>query len=305
MTHLRKMMLEELQRRNYSESTIRGYLRTVEQFAKHFRKPPDQLGPEELRRYQAYLLQERKLPPRSAQTRLAALRFFYLKTLKRQDLQEHLPYPKVPRRLPIVLSAEEVTKLIDSAANLLQRTVLMTLYSTGVRRAELVRIQVGDVDSRRMVVHIRQGKGGHDRDLPLSEKLLEALRQYWRWMKPKTWLFPGLAKGGRIDQPMSDKQVWWSVQQAAKRAGIPKRITPHTLRHSFATHLLEAGADLPTIQVLLGHSKLEHTVLYLHLSRRHLQAVANPLDQLPVSASSELSRPALGVRSGRNHEKKG
>ena len=299
MTHLRKMMLEELQRRNYSESTIRGYLRIVRAFAEHFGRSPDRLGPEELRQYQVYLLRERKLTPLGVQTRMSALRFLYVKTLKRHEMLEHLPFPKVPRKLPVVMSQEEVAKVIDSAHNLLQRTILMVLYSTGVRRAELVRMQVVDVDSQRMVIHIRNGKGGHDRDIPLSEKLLEALRQYWKWMQPKTWLFPGLAKGGRVDRPMHDKIVWWSVNQAVQRAGLQKRITPHTFRHSFATHLLEGGADLRTIQILLGHAKLKDTVVYLHLSRRHLQAVVNPLDQLPISGKSDLTRPPLGTK-GRN-----
>jgi integrase/recombinase XerD len=305
VTHLRKMMLEELQRRNYSERTIRGYLRIVRAFAEHFGKSPDKLGPEEIRQYQVYLLKERKLTPMGVQTRMSALRFLYVKTLKRHDMLEHLPFPKVPRKLPVVMSQEEVAKVIDAANNLLQRTILMMLYATGVRRSELVRMQVADVDSERMVIHVRNGKGGHDRDIPLSEKLLEGLRQYWKWMKPKTWLFPGLAKCGRIDRPMHDKIVWWSVNQAVQRAGLQKRITPHTFRHSFATHLLEGGADLRTIQILLGHAKLKDTVVYLHLSRRHLQAVVNPLDQLPVSGKSELTRPPLGIKSRNKGEQKG
>ena len=304
MTRLRKLMLEELQRRNYSESTIRGYLRAVQGFAKHFGKSPDKLGPEELRQYQVYLLRERKLTPGGVEARLSALRFLYVKTLKRHEMREHLPFPKVPRKLPVVMSQEEVAKVIDCARDLLQRTILMVLYSTGARRAELVRIKVADVDSQRMVIRIRHGKGGHDRDVPLSEKLLEALRQYWRWMKPKTWLFPGLAKGGRVDRPMHDKAVWWSVQQAVQRAGLQKRITPHTFRHSFATHLLEGGADLRTIQVMLGHSKIEDTAVYLHLSHRHLQAVVNPLDRLPVAGQSDLKRPPLGVKGRNKTEKK-
>jgi integrase/recombinase XerD len=303
VTRLRKLMLEELQRRNYSESTIRGYLRAVQGFAKHFGKSPDKLGPEELRQYQVYLLREKKLTPGGVEARMSALRFLYVKTLKRHEMREHLPFPKVPRKLPVVMSQEEVAKVIDSARDLLQRTILMVLYSTGARRAELVQIKVADVDSQRMVIRIQHGKGGHDRDVPLSEKLLEALRQYWRWMKPKTWLFPGLAKGGRVDRPMHDKAVWWSVQQAVQRAGLQKRITPHTFRHSFATHLLEGGADLRTIQVMLGHAKIEDTAIYLYLSRRHLQAVVNPLDQLPISGEKELKRLPLGVR-GRNKNKK-
>jgi integrase/recombinase XerD len=218
VTRLRKLMLEELQRRNYSESTIRGYLRAVQGFAKHFGKSPDKLGPEELRQYQVYLLRERKLTPGGVEARLSALRFLYVKTLKRHEMREHLPFPKVPRKLPVVMSQEEVAKVIDCARDLLQRTILMVLYSTGARRAELVRIKVADVDSQRMVIRIRHGKGGHDRDVPLSEKLLEALRQYWRWMNPRPgcfrvwpkadeWTDPCTTKpcGGRSSKPYNER----------------------------------------------------------------------------------------------------
>jgi site-specific recombinase XerD len=203
---------------------------------------------------------------------------------------EHIPFPKAVRRLPIVLSQEEVSRLIDSASNLLHRTMLMTLYSTGIRRAELCRLQVCDIDSQRKLVHIRAGKGGRDRDVPLSPKLLETLREYWRWMKPKTYLFPGTIKNWRADVPISDKIPWHACREAAQRAGITKRVAPHTLRHCFATHLLEAGADLRTIQVLLGHAKLEHTIVYLHLSQKHLTAVANPLETITVSSPDNIKR---------------
>lgn len=283
MTYLRKIMLEELRRRNYAETTVKAYVRIVGEFANHFHQSPVQLGPQHLRQYQAYLFQDRKLDAGTVQQHVAALRFFYLKTLKRPYLHEDLPWPKRPRKLPQILSPEEVAKLIDSASNLFHRAMLMTLYSTGVRRAEMCRLQVSDIDSRRMIVHIRKGKGGHDRDVPLSEKLLETLRVYWRWMKPRRYLFPGTVQNRRADVPLTTKVPWQACRQAAKRAGITTRIAPHTLRHCFATHLLEAGADLRTIQVLLGHSKIEHTTIYLHLSRRHLTAVANPLDTLSVS----------------------
>jgi len=174
----------------------------------------------------------------------------------------------------------------------MHRTMLMTLYATGVRRAELCRLKTSDIDSQRMVVHIRQGKGGRDRDVPLSPALLEALRAYWRWMKPKTYLFPGLVDGWRADVPITDKMVWFACRSAARAAGIEKHITPHTLRHSYATHLLEAGADLRTIQVLLGHASLDHTTIYLHLSRRHLEAVPNPLDTLSIATPLDGRREA-------------
>lgn len=283
MTHLRRIMLEELQRRNYAATTVEYYVRAVEGFAKHFGKPPDQLNREHLREYQAYLLRERKLEPRTVKLHVSALRFFFVKTLKRSYLLDDIPYPKAPRRLPTILTVEEVGRLIDSARNLMDRTLLMGLYSTGMRNRELRGLQVRDIDSQSMLIHIQHGKGGRDRYVPLSPKLLETLREYWRWMKPKTWLFPGTVEGWRADKPITPKVVWDACQSAAERAGIEKRVSAHLLRHSYATHLLEAGADLRTIQLLLGHVKLEHTVIYLHLSRRHLQAVANPLDTMNVS----------------------
>jgi site-specific recombinase XerD len=284
------MMLEELQRRNYSEITTRKYLKVVTDFARHFGKSPDQLGPNELRTYQAYLLQERKLTPGSAVNCVAALRFFFVKTLRRPHYREFLPYPKDRRRLPTVLSLAEVSRLINAAGTLFRRTLLITLYGTGMRRAELARLKVSDIDSQRMIIRVVAGKGGKDRDLPLSPALLENLREYWRWRKPRLYLFPTRTCRRRLDQPISDKTVWMVCSEAARRAGISKRVTPHTLRHSWATHLLEAGTDLRTIQVLLGHGDLETTAQYLHLSQRHLQAVANPLDSLSLSSVQNISR---------------
>ncbi len=290
MTRLRKMMLEELQRRNYYEITTRKYLQYVTAFARHFGKSPDQLGPNELRSYQAYLLQERKVTPGTAVNCVAALRFFFIKTLKRHQFREFLPYPKDRRRLPTVLSGEEVSRLINAAGTLFRRTLLMTLYGTGMRRSELAHLKVGDIDSQRMIIRVVAGKGGKDRDLPLSPTLLETLREYWRWRKPKLYMFPTRTLGRRLDQPISDKTVWIACSEAARRADINKRVTPHTLRHSWATHLLEAGTDLRTIQVLLGHGDLETTAQYLHLSQRHLQAVINPLDSLTLSSTENISR---------------
>jgi integrase/recombinase XerD len=290
VTRLRKMMLEELQRRNYSAINTRNYLRVVSDFAKHFGKSPDKLGPNELRTYQAYLLTECKLTPGTVVNRVAALRFFFVKTLKRHQFREFLPYPRDRRRLPTVLSREEVARLIDATGTLFRRTLLMTLYATGMRRSELARLKVSDIDSQRMIIRVVEGKGGKDRDLPLSPILLETLREYWRWRKPRLYLFPTRTRQYRLDQPISDKTVWIACSDAAQRAGIRKRVTPHTLRHSWATHLLEAGTDLRTIQVLLGHGDLETTAQYLHLSQRHLQAVTNPLDGLTLSSTENISR---------------
>jgi site-specific recombinase XerD len=290
-------MLEELQRRNYSHRTAKTYVRIVREFAEHFHQPPDKLGPEQIRQYQAHLFQAKKLAPATVSQYVSALRFLFVKTLRRHFLAEYIPFPKSRKRLPTVLSPEEVTRLIDAACNLYHRTLLMTLYSTAVRRAELCRLKVQDIDSQRMMIRINQGKGGRDREVPLSPKLLQTLRVYFRWMRPTTFLFPGTVKGVRADVPITPNVVWLACRQAAQRAGITKRLSPHSLRHSCASHLLEAGADLRTIQVLLGHSRLEHTLIYLHLSRKHLQAIPNPLDALQVSSLD-------GVQRSRRRKKK-
>src|SRR5438552_9067195 len=290
MTRLRRMMLEELQRRNYSKQTSRYYLKAVAAFARYFDRSTDKVGLNELRSYQAYLLRDRKLAVGTVLVLVAALRYFFNKTLKRHLLPNDIPYPKHPRRLPAVLTVEEVARLIDSARNLLDCTMLMALYSTGMRNCEMRNLQVKDIVSKSMLIHIQHGKGGRDRYVPLSPKLLETLREYWRWMKPKTWLFPGTIHNWRADKPLTPKVVWDACKFAAKQAGIEKRVYAHLMRHSYATHLLEAGADLRTIQLLLGHVRLEHTVIYLHLSRRHLHAVTNPLDTMPVSAPDTARR---------------
>jgi len=284
------MMLEELQRRNYAQSTVEAYTSALRDFAKYFNKPPDQLGPEHIRQFQLHLLRDQKLAANTVKQRMAAMQFFFARTLKRPYLREDFPYPKAPRRLPIILSQAEVTQLIDAAGNLSHRAMLMTLYSTGMRRSELARLKVSDIDSPRMVIHVREGKGSKDRDVPLSSKLLETLRAYWRWMKPKDYLFPGRVADRESDVPITPKAVWLACRGAAQRAGIQKSVGPHTLRHSYATHLLEAGADLRTIQLLLGHADIKHTTVYLHLSQRHLHAVANPLDGLNVSDLAVVSR---------------
>jgi integrase/recombinase XerD len=235
VTPLRQRMLEELQRRNYSSETIRGYIFAVREFAEHYGKSPEGVGAEELRHYQVHLLQKRKLAPGTVEGRISALRFLYRKVLKRRALTfDDLAFPKTPKKLPVVLSHEEVTQLIEAAPNLLYRTILMILYGTGLRRAEVVRLKVADIDSQRMVIRVRQGKGARDRDVPMSPKLLEALRDYWRWNKPKDYLFPSSPGHRGLEQPTSDKTVWHACQTAAKRAGLRKRIGPHTLRHASA-----------------------------------------------------------------------
>ncbi len=288
MTRLRQRMLDDLRRRNYSPDTIRGYIRAVQQFAEYFGRSPEQMGAEELRHYQIYLLHERKLTLGTVENCISALRFLYRKTLKRRDLAfDDLPFPKQPRTLPAVLSQDEVTRLIEAAPNRMHRMLLMLLYATGMRRTEASLLKVSDIDSQRMVIHIQRGKGLRDRDVPLTPKLLEALRDYWRWKKPRVYLFPSRMSAPGVEQPISDKTVWNVCRTAATRAGIHKKLHPHTLRHCFATHLLEGGADLRTIQLLMGHERLEDTTIYLHLSQRHLHAAINLLDQLTLRTTQE------------------
>jgi integrase/recombinase XerD len=288
MTRLRQRMLDDLRRRNYSPDTIRGYIRAVQQFAEYFHRSPEQMGGEELRRYQLYLLHERKFALGTVENNISALRFLYKKTLKRRDLAfDDLPFPKQPRTLPTVLSQDEVTRLIEAAPNRMHRMLLMVLYATGMRRTEASLLKVSDIDSQRMVIHIQRGKGLRDRDVPLTPKLLEALRDYWRWKKPRVYLFPSRMSAPGVELPISDKTVWNLCRTAATRAGIQKKLGPHTLRHCFATHLLEGGADLRTIQLLMGHERLEDTTIYLHLSQRHLHAAINPLDQLTLRTTQE------------------
>src|SRR5271165_4303226 len=283
------MMLEELERRNYSAGTTRRYLRFVERFAQHFHKSPDKLGPDHLRTYQAYLLKVRKLDPGTVENHVAALRFFFVRTLHRHQFREYLPYPKTRKKLPNILSKEEVARLINASSSLFQRTLLMVLYGTGMRRSELARLKIAHIDSQRMIIHVVDGKGHKDRDLPLSPTLLENLRVYWRWLKPHTYLFPSRKHRGH-EQPISDKTVWVACTEAAKKSGLRKAVSPHLVRHAWATHLLEAGTDLRTIQLLLGHEDLEVTARYLHLSAQHLQKVANPIEELKL-ASVDQTRP--------------
>ena len=292
MTRLRKMMLEELERRNYSESTKRAYVRTIEDLAWYFKRPPDQLDPAHIRQYQAYLFRDRKLSPNTVNQRTGALRFFFITVLRKSWSIADTPYPRRNFRLPKVLSQQQVAKLIESATTPFYRIILMTLYATGLRRAELARLKVADIDREQMVIHVKGGKGRKDREIMLSPKLLDELRRYWRSLrrKPKTWLFPG-NRWHTAERPISTKVVWHACREAAMRAGLGPEIHPHTLRHCFATHLLEAGADLRTIQLLLGHRDLEETTLYLHLSNLRLSKTPSPLDGLPLKIGTATDEP--------------
>jgi integrase/recombinase XerD len=238
---------------------MRSYIPSVEEFARYFGRSPYRLGPDHIRQYQAHLFRDRKLLAGTIQTRTAALRFLYVKTLRRLYLHEHIPFPKRPRPLSTILSPEEVERLIASAKNLMHRAMLMTLYATGLRRSELCHLKVTDIDSQRMVIRVRQGKGVRDRDVLLSPKLPETLREYWRWMKPKTYLFPGTVDGWRADKPITPKVVWDAVAEARTRAGVQKHVTPHTLRQAWAYY---TTFQSPFILKTIGLGRREFAEVY-------------------------------------------
>jgi site-specific recombinase XerD len=291
VTHLRKRLLEEIERRNYSQATARAYVSAIRRFAKYFHRSPEKLGPEHIRQYHLHLV-ERKLKPRTISLVVSALRFLYNKVLRRRYLHEDLVLPRTHRReLPLVLSADEVARLIDAAPNQRYRTILMTLYSTGMRRAELCRMRPDDIDSQRMVIRIPHGKGDKSREVPLSQKLLAQLRTYYRSVKHRNgWMFPSRQRK-RPGEPITEKTVWHACHVAALRAGIAKPVHPHTLRHCFATHLLDNGADLPVVQRLLGHDDPRDTMIYIHLSTRTLRAAPNPLETIHLAGNEKPAKP--------------
>jgi site-specific recombinase XerD len=292
VTQLRKKVLEELERRNYSHATAHTYVAAIRRFAEYFHRSPERLGREHIRQYQIYLF-ERGLRPKSVRLQIAALRFLYRKVLRRNYSHDDIPLPKTQRRpVPLVMSADEVYRLIDAAPNLRYRTILMTLYSTGMRRAELCHLRPEDIDKERMVLRIPHGKGDKPREIPLSQKLLDQLRTYYRSLRRRNgWMFPS-RNLSHPDDPITDKTVWHACRTAARRAGITKPIHPHTLRHSFATHLLDNGAELPVVQRLLGHDDPRDTMIYIHLSTRTLRAAPNPLDTLQPAAPPDAEREA-------------
>lgn len=286
MTALRERMLEELRLRNFTPKTIRLYTTVVAHFARHFHKSPDKLGPEHVRIYQLYLLNDRKLAWQTVQIHVSALRFLYVRTLKQRWFDTEVTKPKIRRKLPVVWSREEVAALLAITRNVKHRAVLATLYGAGLRIQEALDLKVTDIDSKRMIINIREGKGKFPRQVMLSPKLLELLRLYWHWRKPKDWLFPGEEPG----QPLKANTVRVACQKLRQQIGISKPLSPHVLRHSFATHLLDAGTDLRSIQLLLGHRDLETTARYLHVSEARLHATPSPLDDLPI----RISRTAQG-----------
>jgi site-specific recombinase XerD len=275
-------MTEDLKVRNRSARTIQAYTAHVAKFAQHFGKSPELLGPEEIRQYQVYLVDERHVSWSHFNQAVCALRFFYRHTLGRDWAVAHIPFPRQPKRLPVVLSQDEVIRLFDAVRSLKLRAMLMTAYAAGLRLSEVTHLQVSDIDSERMVIRVQQGKGQKDRYVMLSPKLLEMLRLYWRMERPITWLFPNQTK----QQPINHSMVQRACHQAGLDAGLTKRASVRCLRHSFATHLLEAGTNIRIIQTLLGHSNVSTTQVYTNVSAKTVRATESPLELLayPVQA---------------------
>src|SRR5713101_820718 len=272
MTPLRQRMSEDLRLRNFAPLTQRRYLDAVAKFARHFGRSPDQLGPEHIRAYQLHLLSQ-QMSYSSLRLVVSALRFFYHVTLGRDWVIEEIPYPRGKRTLPVILSLTEVAQFLGAITNLKHRAALMTAYAAGLRVSEVVNLKVTDIDSQRMVIRVQQGKGRKDRYVMLSPQLLLVLRTYWRAVRPKDWLFPG-----RKATHLSVRMVQVACRQAHQASGLAKRVTVHTLRHSFATPLLEAGTDVRTIQLLLGHRSLATTACYTHVATTTVCATPSPLD---------------------------
>jgi site-specific recombinase XerD len=275
MSPLRRRMIEDMTVRNLSPATQRSYVHAVSKFSRYFGCSPYQLGLEEVRAFQVHLVSGGMSWPALNQT-VCALRFFYGVTLGRADLPERIAHAREPNRLPVVLSADEVVRFLEAVPGLKSRAALTAAYAAGLRVSEVVRLKVSDIDSGRMVLRIEQGKGARDRYAMLSMQLLTILRAYWRLTRPSHWLFPGR----EADRPIEPQVLYAACRSACKAAGLHKRVTVHTLRHSFATHLLEAGTDIRVIQVLLGHNNLSTTARYTRVADTTIRNTTSPLDRL-------------------------
>ena len=272
------LMEREVQIRGFSPNTNRPYLAAVRDFLKHYDGvPAEQISLDQIHQYQLHLIQERRVATSTYNVHIAALRFFYNTVLKKDWLIREIPFRKTGRKLPVVLCPQEVARLLEVIGNLKHRALLTTMYAAGLRVGEATHLEVPDIDSRRMTVRVLQGKGRKDRYVMLSERLLDLLRRHWKVYRPKKWLFPSRSGGG----PLNRSTVSRILQKATQKARILKPITTHTLRHSFATHLLENGANIRVIQQLLGHRSLRTTEVYLHVAKTFLEDTQSPLDALP------------------------
>ena len=277
MTPLRQRMIEDMQVRNLAPRTIESYVRQVALFARYFKRSPESLGREEIRAYQLHLVHERKLSWSSFNQAVCALHFLYVKTLGRDWDIEHIPCAKRPRKLPLVLSQGEVRAVLDAITHPQNRVIAMTLYAAGLRVSEAVCLRIADIDSQRMLLHVVQGKGRKDRLVTLSPLLLHNLRCHYRRYRPRSWLFPSTRNP---DRHVTKATVANAISTVRPVVG-GKPVSPHTLRHCFATHLLESGTDLRTVQALLGHASIKSTVIYTHVTRKRITAIDSPLESLP------------------------
>ena len=275
---LRQRMIEDMTVRNFAPNTQVSYLHQVNLFARHFDTSPEQLGPEEIRTYQIYLADERKVAVSTRILAVSALRFLYAVTLKRDWTVQLIPTPKKDHRLPVILSPQEVLQLLQAAPSFPHHVIFSTMYGTGMRVSEAVHLRAANIDSQRMMIRIELSKGHKDRDVQLSPRLLELLRCYWRKVRPGEWMFPGQ----NPHQPLSRDAVGNAVTDARERAGLKKHTSPHSFRHAYAVHLLEAGTDVRRIQLLLGHRSLSTTARYLRLATTTVCATTSPLDLLPL-----------------------
>jgi len=279
MTPLRQRMIEDMKVRNLARKTQLAYVTQVARFAKYFGKSPELLGPEQIRAYLVHLIDNKHVSWSLFNQTTCGLRFLYRVTVPRDWHVEQIPFPRQAKTLPVVLSLEEVARFFEAITNLKYRAILMTAYSAGLRTSEVIQLLVHDIDSQRMVIRIEQGKGQKDRYVMLSPKVLEFLREYYKVVRPKVWLFPGKEP----NRPISITTVQKAAQRARLQSGLHKQVTVRALRHSFATHLLEAGANIRIIQVLLGHRSLQTTARYTHVSASTVCATRSPLDLLPDS----------------------
>lgn len=277
---LRRRMIDDMTLRNLSPATQRSYLHAVTKFSRHFGCSPDRLGLEDVRSFQVHLVAQGVSWPALNQT-VCALRFFYGVTLDRAEIPERIVYARTPRKLPAILGADEVVRFLEAVPSLKTRVALTTAYAAGLRASEAVSLKVADIDSARMVLQVRHGKGAKDRTVMLSVALLAILRSYWRLARPSEWLFPGRGP----DKPMDVQVLHAACRSAAKRAGLTKKVSVHTLRHSFATHLLESGTDIRIIQVLLGHANLSTTARYTHVATSTIAGTPSPLDRLDIAVT--------------------
>lgn len=274
---LRRRMIDDMSLRNLSPATQRSYLHAVTKFSRYFGRSPDRLGLEDVRAFQVRLVSQGISWPALNQT-VCALRFFYGVTLDRGEIPERIAYARTPRKLPVILSADEVVRFLEAVPSLKARAALTTAYAAGLRASEAVSLKVANIDSARMLIQVHHGKGAKDRTLMLSPQLLTILRAYWRLARPEEWLFPGRSP----DEPIDVQVLHAACRSATKAAGLVKRVSVHTLRHSFATHLLESGVDIRIIQVLLGHNNLSTTARYTHVATTTIAATQSPLDRLSL-----------------------